>query len=316
MQLTAGMTLLLCRPGLTCAAFLLVIICGIVFLLGGSGGDYEFTESIALAAPHSQCEGRQHLDFISSTDTVNGKTVLLVTMALGKAYLHEYRLVMQGVHQRYAQRHGYDFKVVTKNIGNDTDIVSFAKALLVTLPCAQNYDFLVYVDCDVWIRRDAPPIHRAMDFGDKVGIVDEYAQPTPSLRKQYQHLQNYADKTAEEYYRLAGFQLNTTHVLNTGVMVLQPKKHKMLFQSIYEKHLRSVHPRGKHFEQSAIGFELQVNDKFALLDSDWNGIWALYEYFDHRITQAAFIREHSFSHFTSRKFFSVKLQQQLIKDGL
>lgn len=269
-----------------------------------------------MADPHSQCEGRHHLDFIASSNTSNGQSVLLVAMALGKSYLHEYSQVLQSVHQRYAQRHGYDFKVVTRNIGNDTNIVSFAKALLVTLPCAQNYDFLVYVDCDVWIRSDAPPIHRAMDFGDKVGIVDEYAQPTPSMRIKYQHVRNYEDKSAEEYYRLAGFKLNTSFVLNTGVMVLQPRKHKTLFEQIYTKHIVKGHSRDKHFEQSAIGYELQVNDKFALLDSDWNAIWALYEYFDHRITPASFIREHSFSHFTSRKYFGVRLQKQLLKDGM
>ena len=273
-------------------------------------------EGVQLVSPETECGGPQAIDSLSQGNTSSGHRVLLIAMALGKAYLEEYNQVMRTVHQRYAARHGYDFKVVTRNIGNSTDILSFPKALLVTLPCAKTYDFLVYVDGDVWIRKDAPPIHLAIDFEDKVGLVDEYAQPTPVLRKLYQRERNYHDRSAEEYYRLAGFTLNTTLVLNTGVMVLQPRKHRALFERIYNRHFTSHHSRGKHFEQSAIGYELQVSGLFKLLPSDWNGIWALHSFFNKRLTPSDFVKRHSFSHFTSRRSFGPEVQMQLLKNGL
>ena len=66
------------------------------------------------------------------------------------------------------------------------------------------------------------------EFGDKIGIVDEYSQPTPLLRIQLQK-QNKWEECASDYYKLAGFDILTEKVLNTGVLVMQPKKHADFF---------------------------------------------------------------------------------------
>ena len=66
-------------------------------------------------------------------------------------------------------------------------------------------------------------------------------------------------------------------VFNTGVLVLQPKKHSDFLQKIYNKYVKKSinHKRGFHFEQSCIGYELQKNNLYKVLDNKFNAIWGL-----------------------------------------
>lgn len=210
--------------------------------------------------------------------------VLLVTLAIGDRYLQIYNLLFRKSQEEYAKKYGYDFKIITNFISSNTTfhlehphLISFQKILVCSQPFSTEYDFIIFIDADILINKNAPALHNIIKFGDKIGIVDEYSQPTPKMRIQLQK-QNKWEDNATDYYKLAGLDIITDKVLNTGVLVMQPKKHADFLVGIYNNYAKMAinHSRGFGFEQSCIGFELQNGNMFILLDNKWNALWALY----------------------------------------
>jgi hypothetical protein len=225
--------------------------------------------------------------------------VLLAVLDIGGGHYND---LIKKSHATYAERHGYDLFVVRHWI-NQThkgvhDLVSFQKILVPGMGKSAQYDFVVVVDADVLITPFAPAIHTAAKFEERIGGVDNmqpntgacsamkkllhyYADVTASehYSSKAHAAKHYADVTASEYYSLCGFTSDFNKILNTGLLVTQPQEHKALLQHIYDKHsiTQINHPRGFHFEQSAIGYELQTQDKVEWLPATWNFIASYYE---------------------------------------
>lgn len=207
--------------------------------------------------------------------------VLLVAIAIGEKYLQMYNQLFRKSHENYAKKHGYDFKVVTDFLDKNTQhysAISFNKSLVFSQTWSKDYEFIIFIDSDILINPVAPALHNFIDYGDKIGIVNEYSQPTPEIRLQIQAKQGW-ESCASEYYKLSGFDINTDAVLNTGVIVSQPKIHGNIFQNIYNKYIKKSinHNRGFHYEQSCIGYELQKQCLYTTLPNKWNIIWGLYK---------------------------------------
>lgn len=210
--------------------------------------------------------------------------VLLVTIAvgsdsLGRPYTHFYNSLFRKSHEAYAARHGYDHRVVTEFLDpmfQHQKVIVFQKWLTVCAPWAQDYDFVVVLDADTLVHPEAPAIHLAADFGDRVGMVDEYSQPTPERRALIQ-IEKGWERTSREYYELCGFDCDSPHVLNSGVLVLQPKAHAALFQELYDDHFEEAigHPRTV-YEQTALAYELLKRDRICILPNTWNALTGLY----------------------------------------
>jgi hypothetical protein len=205
--------------------------------------------------------------------------VLLTTIACGEKYLEEYNNLFYESQKKYAIKNGYDFKVITdfldKTIQNNYTI-SFNKILVCSQEWSNDYDFIIFVDADILININSPPIHNYIDYEGCIGIVDEYSQPSKERRLKIQQQMGW-ETSAADYYKLCGFDIQTDMVFNSGVLVLQPKKHKDFLQNIYDKYiLQSIsHYRGFHFEQSCIGYEIQKNKLFKVIDNRFNALWSL-----------------------------------------
>lgn len=212
--------------------------------------------------------------------------VLLTTIVIGEKYLREYETLFKESQSNYAKKHGYDFKVITEHLNKETaDIstISFNKILVCgQQPESADYDYIIVVDADILINIHSPPIHTYMDKDtDKIGIIDEYSQPTPQIRQKIQEYMGW-EKTAAEYYALCNLQIDTEKVLNTGVLVFQPKKHQKFLQYIYDTHVKNsiiykmgYLKRGYHYEQACIGYEIQKHNLYKLLPNEFNAIWSL-----------------------------------------
>jgi hypothetical protein len=210
--------------------------------------------------------------------------VLLITIAIGPQYLQVYNFLFRQNQEYYAQKHNYDFKVITDFISSDTifpikhnGLISFNKILVCNQEFSKDYDYIIYIDADILINKNSPALHNSYNWNDKIGIVNEYSQPTNELRIKLQKSMGWED-SAEKYYKLAGFELDTTQLLNSGVLVMQPKIHGDFLKGIYDKYaLKAInHPRGYHFEQSCIGYELIKNNKALVIANKWNTVWVLY----------------------------------------
>jgi hypothetical protein len=147
------------------------------------------------------------------------------------------------------------------------DTISFQKCLVPDQ--LRDYDLVVVLDADIYIEHYAPAIHTLELLGN-IGIVNEVAQSSP---QGYEHMVNlgFADH-AKRYYNLVGFEFDTNKILNTGVILCQPAKHADYLKTIYEKYVdKSVgHPRGFHYEQACIGYELQKDESYELIPNVWN----------------------------------------------
>ena len=213
------------------------------------------------------------------------KDVVMVAIAIGDRYLDTYNLLFRPSQEKYAEKHGYDFKVITDYMDDSALLPPYSMRSRMMLyfqkmlVCSKfkEYKYVIFVDCDVLINPKSPAIHLAYDFEDKIGIVDEYSQPTPEMRIAIQR-KNGWETSAREYYKLADFDLDTTRVLNSGVIVMQPQFHSEFMDHVYATYMpKSLrHRRGPHFEQSSLGYELQTQNKAKIMSNEWNAIWVLH----------------------------------------
>ena len=105
-----------------------------------------------------------------------------------------------------------------------------------------DYDFVVYIDADVLININSPPIHDYYDFGDKIGAVDEWSQPSFDKKVFVHEYYELPYRYPHEYLRREGFSEVgdlAKKVLNSGVLVFQPRKHRAHMNTYYELALKN-----------------------------------------------------------------------------
>ena len=258
--------------------------------------------------------------------------VCLVTLAIGEKYLEEYNRLFRESQENYARKCGYDFRVLADYLDKDhTDpkTITLNKMLVCSQSWSAEYDFIVFVDADILININSPPIHSHIDFGDKIGIANETDQTPPHFMNSFRKYVNTWSKDCAEYYASSGFTLNTMKVLNTGVLVLQPKKHREFLERIYYKYVMSddynpsipnqlEQTNPYHYEQSAIGYELQTHNMYVIISKKFNSIWFLQTIINraigdlcvpfplhvHRRDILSFFKQTYFMHFAGKTGFS------------
>jgi hypothetical protein len=230
--------------------------------------------------------------------------VALCVLAIGDKYIEEYTRLFMKSQKAYADRHGYDFKLISNYLSSiaHPDTMCFHKYLLCSQEWSSSYDFIVYIDADILIHLRAPALPFQL-LGDKIGMVDEYSQPTPERRLAVQR-KNGWEESATGYHILCGYTFETTHVFNGGLMVFQPK-HRTLCESIFLSYARKNigHPRGFHFEQTTTNYELQRQGMVATLPNEFNAILAIAKSDDPALTTDEFFSRNHFIHFAGRYCF-------------
>ena len=204
---------------------------------------------------------------------------LLATIAIGEKYLTVYNNLFRESQEKYASKHGYDFKVITEFFDKTfqcNSSISFNKILVCSQEWSNEYDFIIFIDADMLININSPPIHSHIDYEGLIGIIDEYSQPSKERRLKIQQ-KNGWETSATDYYKLCGLDVQTDMVFNSGVLVLQPKLHGDFLKNVYDKYVKQSvnHYRKFHFEQSCIGYELQKNNLYKVMDNRFNAVWSL-----------------------------------------
>ena len=226
--------------------------------------------------------------------------ICLVSLAIGEMYLKGYDAIFRPSHEAYARRHGYDFRVVSEYLDEDLlhkDLISFQKALVFSQAWSYDYDLIIFVDADIIINMNSPAIHTVCD-PDRINMVNEFAQPTKELRRDLQQRSGW-ETTATEYYKLSGFNIETDIAPNTGVIVASPKLHGTYLRNIYEIYKEPAinHKRGYIYEQSAIGYCVVRDSKYAPLPNRWNGLWMVNNFINPSLDLIEFANATYFIHF-------------------
>jgi hypothetical protein len=211
------------------------------------------------------------------------KKVLLAVLNIDIGSGHYDDLIKKS-HVTYAERHGYDFSVINDWVNQThkgiNKLINWQKLLIPGMDKHAQYDYVVVVDYDILITPLAPAIHTAAQFGDRIGAVDDM-QPNTAANTAIKTFLHCPDHNASAYYSLAGFNSSFNKILNTGMLVTQPRKHMAILQQIYDTHWNTqlTHPRSKdgHFEQAAIGYELHARDMLEWLPATWNFLAGWYE---------------------------------------
>ena len=233
--------------------------------------------------------------------------VALVTIAIGEDYLKRYNEYFRPSHEVYASKNNYDFKVITDFLDpamRILDTITLSKLLLCSQSWSLDYEFIIFIDADILINPNSPPIHTLCEGKDGIGMVDEYSQPTPERRLEINKLENY-EKDASGYFKLSDIDFETKSVFNTGVMVFQPKKHAQFSERIYHIYVKGSikNPRGFHFEQTVINYEIQKNKMYEILPNEFNTVLPLW----HRdmINPTHFFMTNYFIHFAGNAYYDI-----------
>ena len=204
----------------------------------------------------------------------------IAIVAIGEAYRRHHERVFMPSVRRYADAHGYDLLLFDRHLAppelQHASTVSFTKLLIPLQDEVRKFDCLLLLDADILVNRQAPKFAE-IELDGGIGVVDEWSQPSPDERAEYQRANGW-EVTATEYFALAGFALQTRTVPNSGMFICDPARHRDFFAGIAERHLEAYlgHPRGFHFEQSAFGYELQQAGLARFLPAGWNRIWPLH----------------------------------------
>jgi len=242
--------------------------------------------------------------------------IALVTLAIGDQYLQIYNTLFRKSQEAYAKRHGYEFRVITEYLDDDIlhkSLISFQKALVFSQLWSSQYDLIIFVDADIYIRPDSPAIHTAGDFTEKIGIVNEFAQPTKELRLALQERCGW-ETSATDYYKLCQLDLDTDIVPNSGVMIARPAIHGEYLRNIYETYRETAinHSRGFIYEQAAIGYCLVRDNMCTCIPNEWNGLWMINKLINPDKELPEFISETYFTHLAG-KFQYEKLYEFLLR---
>jgi hypothetical protein len=212
-------------------------------------------------------------------------SVCIGIVCIGQKYIKEFETTFKPSVEQYAKKYGYDLKIFTDFLDSKhthPDCISFQKCLVPSL--LKDYECVIVMDADIYVHDYTPPIHELLT--DKIGIVNEVAQISG---EQYLAL-GFASEPMQ-YYKLAGFHLNTNKILNTGVMICNPNIHSKFLEDVYDKHISKAqnHPRRFHYEQACIGYELQAQNMYSLLENRWNYIYIFNKFLNIPFAYAYFI---------------------------
>lgn len=207
----------------------------------------------------------------------------LVTICIGDKYIQEYNRLFKPFHSRYAKKCGYDFKVITDFISTTKhrNSINMNKWLVCSLEWSKNYDYIIVIDADIIINENTPTLHDYYEFGDKIGCVNQ-SQPNLNARLEGQIHKGLSEITAKDYYKMhADLNIETDHIINSGVLVFQPKIHKEYLECMVKKFEPNIvkQPSNRHKDQPFFGYQLQMDNKYYFMDMKWNALWANNKYY-------------------------------------
>jgi len=213
----------------------------------------------------------------------------IVTMTLGDSVFQRWKDICEENWRDYGLKHDIDIVVLDRALDESPRAKSrspaWQKCLILEHAEVLHYERVAWFDADIFFNvEDAPDI-----FGDcpsdKVGGVNSFADPTPwENRLALDRFRDLMDRrpegssllryeTPEDIYRAFGDPVRPVSLmLNTGVLVLSPKRHRDIMRRVYD----AYEDRGAslYYENVPLSYELVANDLVHLLDPRFNHLWS------------------------------------------
>jgi len=203
----------------------------------------------------------------------------IVTFIIGEKYKAAFNRYFRSGVEAYAKRHQYDlicieqpldsFRWATRASG-----ILMQKLLITTQEWSSKYDYIVWLDSDIYITLHAEDIVKGLDTDCVVG-TNQSRQINDRMRLYNQVSRGY-EQTAKKWYVDRGIDCEYSDVLQSGVMVFQPKKHAGMCQEIYDSVIQNPHYRRHGEDQLFISYELLKRGSLEFISWEFNAVWVLH----------------------------------------
>lgn len=208
----------------------------------------------------------------------------IVTLAIGEPFLSNWQTYCSAHWREYAEKHGFDLIVITEPLDRSplacSRSPSWQKCLIWGQEFASRYRQLIVLDCDIAINpRAAPSIIEQVPV-DLVGGYIAGSHIHEDLRvvllerltgtqRDYRRGLEHWRQTQNSVYRIFGFEPFEAGVVNGGVLVGSPERHRSLFEQVYAVRCRET--RG--YEQVPLSHALFSAGVFQPLDTRFNSLF-------------------------------------------
>jgi len=200
----------------------------------------------------------------------------IVSIAAGKRFVRMADRFCRENWKLYADKHGYDLIILnTPPDPNDKRVAAWQKCLVCSQDWSKNYERIVWVDTDIIINPNSPDICEGVPL-EKVGAVNEFTFPTReeyqiALGRMYKHWENLGfnpvvNFSAPEYYKNFGIECDFQDVVQTGVMVFNPKIHREMLEHVYYNY----EEKGLNYEMRPLSYEILRNNFEFWIDKKFN----------------------------------------------
>ena len=225
----------------------------------------------------------------------------IYTILYGEKYISQWKQYAEPSWRAYAEKHGYDIIIVGEPIKQLHSLafraIHWQKLFIPMHPDAGKYDKIVFLDSDIIINYHRAPCIVSANNSDKIGAVryDQYIDDSLNyslifLRQakfvNYHMRAEQRKKSPLIKATLSGPAYDATYrewtdqpekypVINSGVIVMDPKNHKDLLAEIYDDSIKEVasdEVRGKLYEQGYVMYSLLKRNMINFLDEKFNTI--------------------------------------------
>lgn len=205
----------------------------------------------------------------------------IVTLAIGKRYLENWKDFCRANWQKYADRHGYDIICIEKPLDDSERAQKrspcWQKCLILGEESVQKYDRVVWIDADVLINwANAPCIVEGVAV-DKVGAAREWATPNDELSAEardrlFETWGIMDEKNERGTYAKYGIPPEFDRIVQDGIMVLSPSHHRSILEKAYHEYEETGFG-----EMPGLSYELLKADRVQWIDPRFSTVWNVHK---------------------------------------
>jgi hypothetical protein len=211
----------------------------------------------------------------------------IVTLTLGDNYRTHWSEICAPNWREYAKRHGYELVVFDRPLDTSPRAQmrspAWQKCLVLRPEFAGGYDRVVWLDADILVNAHAPPIADGVP-PEKIGAIDESVFPTREKNRDYWNLiaAEHPDSAAtlelcrsaldpRDWHAFWGLPHRGNHIVQTGVLVLSPSRHRELLEHVYYRY-EDKGAAAFNYEMRPLSFEIQERDLAWWIDRRFNAL--------------------------------------------
>lgn len=153
---------------------------------------------------------------------------------------------------------------------------AWQKLLVLDQPETRHYERVVWADSDIIINPEAPPITEGVKAG-RIGAVEAWSSPSRegydrAMKVLMAQWPDAVDNPAPEAFYEAYGLPPRLRVVQTGVMVLEPRTHGDLFRFVYDHY--DERSGNWNYEMRPLSWEIVTDGRIDWIDWRFNAVWS------------------------------------------